>query len=283
MKKILLFALPLLAMCFASCEKDNGNNGGDEVELSGDDVIPFKDPNFLKALLVVQEIEIYDAETNDYVPYTMDVDKNKDGQITVNEAKDVKGVYLYDEENDKSFDITDMSEIRYFTSLEYLYCSDIQLTSLDVSNNMALIDLNCNGNQLTSLDVSKNTALTILWCDNNQLTTLDVSNNSALEDLICEYNQLTTLNVSNNTALTRLRCIGNQLTSLDISKNTALTELWCDNNQLTSLNICNNTALTELMCYENPLVTLTISNSQQNAGWMNKVIEWYPNLEIIKK
>ena len=35
-------------------------------------------------------------------------------------------------------------------------------------------------NQLTTLDVSKNTALTDLDCDNNQLTTLDVSKNTAL-------------------------------------------------------------------------------------------------------
>lgn len=35
MKKF-LFMLPILAVCLASCEKDNK-------ELSGDDIIPFKD------------------------------------------------------------------------------------------------------------------------------------------------------------------------------------------------------------------------------------------------
>ena len=230
-----------MAMCFTSCEKDNGNNGE---ELSGDDVIQFKDPNFLKALLVVQEIVIYDAKTNDYVPYTMDVDKNKDGQITVNEAKDVKGLDLFDLENDEYFyfyNIADISEIKYFT---------------------ALIHLNCEQNQLTSLDLGKNTALIFLDCYGNQLTSLDLSNNTALRALVCDNNQLTSLDLSNSTALTDLYCASNQLTSLDVSNSTALTELWCE---------------------DNPLETLTISASQQSAYWMDDVKGNYPNLNIIVK
>ena len=94
MKKILLFMLPLVALSLASCEKDNGNGE----ELSGDDIIQFEDPNFLKALLTVQEIEIYDAERDDWVDYMVDVDRNKDGQISVNEAQQVKGLDLYNHE-----------------------------------------------------------------------------------------------------------------------------------------------------------------------------------------
>ena len=215
MKKILLLALPFMVMCFASCEKDNGNNGE---ELSGDDVIQFKDPNFLKALLVVQEIVIYDPKTNDYVPYTMDVDKNKDGQITVNEAKDVKGLDLFDLENDEYFyNIADISEIKYFTALIHLNCEQKQLTSLDLGKNTALIFLDCYGNQLTSLDLSNNTALRALVCDNNQLTSLDLSNSTALTDLYCASNQLTSLDLSNSTALTELWCEDNPLETLTIS------------------------------------------------------------------
>ena len=88
MKKILLFMLPLVALSFASCEKDNGE------ELSGDDIIQFKDVHFLKALLIDHEIEMYDAERNDWITYLMDVDTNRDGQISVNEAKNVKGLEL---------------------------------------------------------------------------------------------------------------------------------------------------------------------------------------------
>ncbi len=144
-----------------------------------------------------------------------------------------------------------------------LYCSDNQLTTLDVSKNTELTKLDCHYNQLTTLDVSKNTALTWLYCYNNQLTTLDVSKNTALTELDCSYNQLTTLDVSKNTKLTYLNCGSNQLTTLDVSKNTALTGLGCFNNQLTALDVSKNTALKSLDCSENQLTTLDVSKNTE--------------------
>ena len=213
MKKI-LFMLPILAVCFASCEKDNGNNGD---ELSGDDIIQFEDPNFLKALLTVKEIYIYDdAEQIDYV---VDVDTNKDGQISVNEAQKVRGLELYDYSGEDiiGLNISSMSEIKYFTALEYLDCSGNQLTSLDVSGCPALTSLYCSGNQLTSLNVSNNTALKFLNCYNNQLASLDVSNNNALRFLVCDNNQLTSLDLS-KVSLQEFYCSGNPFTKIIINE-----------------------------------------------------------------
>ena len=175
MKKILLFMLPIMALSLASCEKNKGNND----ELSGDDVIEFKDPNFLKALLTVQSIRKYDER----IDYLVDVDANKDGAITVNEAQEVKALRLsyVDSSNFKvSFNVVEMPEIKYFTALTYLDCAGNLLISLDVSNNAALTYLDCAENGLSSLDLSNNTALTYLNCYGNQLTSLDLSKNRAL-------------------------------------------------------------------------------------------------------
>ena len=57
-----------------------------------------------------------------------------------------------------------------------MYCSENQLTSLDLSHNTALIDLKCYKNQLTSLDVRKNTVLDCLECYSNPLTSIQVNN-----------------------------------------------------------------------------------------------------------
>ena len=214
MKKILLFALPLLAMCFASCEKEWTDDSP---------IIQFKDPKFLESLIAQG---IHHVQTGEF---ERTIDKNADGQISEKEASVATDLFV------SSNGIRNLDEIRYFTSLTSLNCSGNQLTSLDVSNNTALTELDCNGNQLTSLDVSKNTALTELWCDNNQLTSLDLSKNTALTELWCKDNQLTSLDVSNNTALTELSCSENQLTSLDLSNNTALTDLTCSSNPLTKL------------------------------------------------
>ena len=214
-------------------------------------IIQFKDPYFLDALL-----ETYTIWWND-IKYEVDVDKNNDGQISEKEAANAVALRVYDVRN--------MDEISYFTSLEWLSCSRNsypygEIESLNVSNNASLTYLDCSRNKITSLDVSNNTALTYLSCWENQLTSLDLSNNTALTDLDCRYNQLTSLDVSNNTALTDLWCYDNQLTSLDVSKNTALTTLACGGNQFESLDLSNNTALKELDCSYGNLVSLDLSN-----------------------
>ena len=200
------------------------------------------DPGFAQKL---QELgHISDAEN------ITSADMEKIAAIT---ELDVSGTY----ENRGT--LTSLQGIEYFESLTELVCYYNQLTSLDVSANMALTELECYDNQLTSLDVSANTALTELYCLSNQLTSLDVSANTALTKLYCQNNQLTSLDVSGCTALTYLNCGSNQLTSLDVSANTALTTLWCYYNQLESLDVSANTALMVLECDDNQLTSLDVS------------------------
>ena len=163
------------------------------------------------------EIGVFDPSSGDDIVATMDIDKNKDGQISVDEAKETKALNLYDGETEYG-NITDISEIRYFTSLVDLRCYYNRITSLDVSENVDLLVLACYDNQLTSLNVSKNTKLISLGCDTNNLTSLDISHNIALTDLTCFDNQLTSLDVSNNTALEFLDCSNNPLETLTISE-----------------------------------------------------------------
>ena len=100
--------------------------------------------------------------------------------------------------------------------------------------------LDCNSNQLTTLDVSKNVALLELYCRDNQLTSLDFSKNVALDTLNCNRNQLTSLDLSKNVALKYLYCTANQLTSFDVSKNVELTGLVCtENPTVTTLSIAS--------------------------------------------
>lgn len=143
--------------------------------------------------------------------------------------------------------------------LDALFCNNNQIGVLDISKNTALTFLSCNNNQIKALDVSKNTALTVLGCNNNQIATIDVSNNLALTDLICYANKLTSLDVKKNTALTKLDSGSNQYTSLDVSANTALTFLGCNTSQLTSIDVSKNTALTLLDCRENKITNLDVS------------------------
>jgi hypothetical protein len=93
--------------------------------------------------------------------------------------------------------IADLTGIEDFTALEVLLCRTNQLTSVDVSQNLTLINLQFYLNQLTTIELSQNTALEVLNSWQNPLTSLDVSQNTALTTLFCENNQLTCLNVKN--------------------------------------------------------------------------------------
>lgn len=222
------------------------------------------------------EINAENFPDDNFRKYLLEQDYGKDGVIT-------------SEENNK-IDVIDVGKkgiatldgICYFPMLGYLYCDDNQLTSLDVSKNTKLHNLNCSSNPINTLDLSNNRELTRLYAQSNKLKVLDVSNNMSLGELYCLHNEiteldvsqntnlrilwcsdnpLTSLNVSNNVNLFELVCLDNNLTELDVSKNALLTSLACGKNQLTSLNLSSNSELKKLYCYENQLLSLDVTNN----------------------
>ena len=154
------------------------------------------------------------------------IDLNTNGYLTEDEISYVSYLTI------SSRGIANLKGIEHFTALTSLNCSFNQLTTLDVSKNVELVELSCENNQLTALDVSKNTKLTSLYCFENQLATLNVANCTALTSLHCSNNKLTTLSLSDNVGLTELSCENNQLTTLDMTKNTDLINLYCHSNQI---------------------------------------------------
>lgn len=201
--------------------------------------------------IAINEKNFPDANFRNWV---LEQDYGQDGALTEEEITTVSSIDVSGQ------NISDLTGIEFFTSLSWLYTNNNQLTSLNVSGNIHLLELYCNNNQLTSLDVSKHTDLFALFCHDNQLTSLDVSKNTALVYLYCNDNQLTSLDLSKNTALAHLECNNNQLSSLDLSNNTALFWLYCYENQLVSLDVSKNTKLERLHCQSNQLTSLDISN-----------------------
>lgn len=185
------------------------------------------------------DVEINAANFPDatFMDYVTTFDKDNNGSLSQDELNAVTEIDV------KSKGITDLKGVGHFKKLEKLYCSENQLTDLDVTNNPALKFLFCSKNKLSTLDVKNNTALITLECSENPLSTLDVTNNPALEALFCYNNQLTRLDVSKNRDLKYFGCFNNQLTALDVSKNTGLISLACNNNQLTSLDLTANTSI----------------------------------------
>ncbi len=149
--------------------------------------------------------------------------------------------------------------LKHCDRLQYLYCGNNRLASLDVSQCTLLEELYCFENQLKSLNISGCTQLKELDCHENQLRSFNISECTQLKKLNCFSNRLTWLNVSHCTQLEELYCSGNELPSLYIGQNPQLKQLSCGDNELTSLNVSKNLKLESLSCGSNPLSTLDVS------------------------
>ena len=177
---------------------------------------------------------------------------------------------------------TDLTGIAAFTNLTYLNVGGNALTTLDLSNNVALVYLNCYANNLTAINLSglihletlnigHNSfttfstdglpALQSLNCSNNLLTSLTVNNSTQLNSLDYSFNSLTALNVSNLVNLKYYSCIANGITSLTISNLVNLKQLICSNNNLTALDITPFSQITKLICDHNQIGALDLSNA----------------------
>ena len=164
-----------------------------------------------------------------------DVDTNNDGEIQVSEAEIVLGLRV------SNIEIVSMEGIQSFINIERL---------------------NCTNNDINSLDLTQNINLTRLYCDNNNLSVLDVTQNTLLNEFSCIHNNISTLDLSQNLSLYFFDCGDNDITSLDLSANLNLDGIFCYSNPLVDLNIKNgnNTNISQLHAYGTPLLCIQVDD-----------------------
>ena len=90
------------------------------------------------------------------------------------------------------------------TNLKSLQLSLTQLSSLDVSNNTELLELELYSSKITKLDVTANKKLKRLRIPFNPLEELVLGDNTALEYLDISHDRLSTLDITKLTALTKI-------------------------------------------------------------------------------
>ncbi len=156
------------------------------VQFSFGQTVNIPDANF-KAELLISSADYPNLIARDLNGDYIAIDANQDGEIQNSEAENVSYLYIVDA------NVMSLQGIEAFSNLEYLTCSNNQITSLDISQLSNLQELQCNDNNLTEIDLSANLSLEDLQLENNQLTTIDVSNLYNLEFASFNYNQLTTL------------------------------------------------------------------------------------------
>ncbi|MEZ4979242.1 MAG: T9SS type A sorting domain-containing protein [Chitinophagales bacterium] len=119
-----------------------------------------------------QNVNIPSASFKAYLVGNTSINTNNDGEIQVSEAQAFTGTINCANQN-----MGDLTGIEAFTSLTGLVCWSSFLTSLDLSNNLALTTLNCQNNAISSLDLSANTALSSIAVGlNTPLNYLNIAN-----------------------------------------------------------------------------------------------------------
>ena len=153
--------------------------------------------------------------------------------------------------------------------LTALYCPNIGITTLNLSEFPNLEYLDCSTNQITSLNANQCPNLRVLVCGENKFNTLDVSNCANLQTLDCKreksgYTGISTLTLTGCNNLQALNCRGNGMSELDLSGCTNLQLLDCKYNCISELDLSGHTNLRTVNCGENYIYSELVLSGLSN-------------------
>lgn len=224
-------------------------------------------------------------------------DKNKDGEISKEEAEAVTAIEMRDTE------IASIDGLEYFPNLESVDFAKHRLMKVDFSQCPSLKKLNVSqGAGLSSLvlpatleelsimqcpilkkinlsvapnlknlyasstgfavapDLSKNTKLETVSFSRAEFTTIDVSKNTELKSLSVGSDMFNSLDVTNNTKLTDLSVTG-KITTLDLTKNTQLESLSIENTKIAEIDVTNCPYLRSINFNSTPIEVIDLSRN----------------------
>ena len=282
-KEFLLAFLACTVLCFTACEDaditgptmsvspddlpdnnkpdDNPDDGGDSGDGGSTDpdksqIIVFKDNNLKEALLKKMTFNLYDKDGNqdghsgDYY-----IDLNDDGEISISEAEQAKGISVYLKT------ITEFPELRYFTNISILHIMLNEETELelDLSSCKNLIDF------------------TAQYIKFGQYS----PNCPSLRRLSISHASLTEIDLTGVPGLVYLDFfVAHYLTSLDASCCPNLNEFsfsYCS--RLASIDISTCLNLNSLSV-ENQATTYYLNASHTNKSWYNTLRDIAPLAKI---
>ena len=210
------------------------------------------------AVVTVDEAHFPDDGFRDWVSRNLDL--NHDGSLNESEVAAVTSIDV----SDTPMENLDGMEV--FTGLENLNCGNCGLTSLNLRGFSMLKELGCSDNPLSSLDLSGNPELEVLYCGNCGLKSLDLSALKKLGFLECHGNMLTGIDTSANPELYALICTDNAVESLDVSGN-PLVKLMCENNRLTQIDV-RGKGLYFLYCSGNQLTSVNMTGQPYDVDFV---------------
>lgn len=135
-----------------------------------------------------------------------------------------------------------------------------KITDLNVSNLPTLQYLYAPTNELTTIDLTKNTELVEMELSNNRFENIDLSGNVKLKNLMLTNNKLSTIDLSKNAELAKININDNPINAVDFTANNNLKSIYALNCGLTDVKFGNNsTPRLYLSLNNNNLTTLDVS------------------------
>ncbi len=139
---------------------------------------------------------------------------------------------LVNKNNLTSIDVSALPNLRIFG------CGyNPDMTTLDVSHNVWMYQLQYSGNKIKNIDLSKNVNLERLYIEKNDITSIDLSKNIKLRDIYFQNNKIESMDFSHNADLSFVFGQNNELTNIDFTGNNKLTKLDLTHNNLSSLDV----------------------------------------------
>lgn len=202
--------------------------------------------------IAVDRAHFPDSEFRSYVSEIFDTDK--DGVLSESEIAAVKDIEFINQKFES------MEGIEYFTQLDSLRISDLNISEIDVSKNTNLRSFRAvNSNMLERVVLPE--GLAVLSIDYCPVAEMDLTSLTDLESLAVNRIDIHSFDLSNNTKLTTLDIRDTTLTDgIDISANTALKTLILSKCGLTSVDLSANKALTNVNLSKNSLAAVDLTN-----------------------
>lgn len=158
-------------------------------------------------------------------------------------------------------EIQSLNGINTLTNLQELNCSDMYLTTLDVSALSKLQTMLASDNQFSQIDLTNNVSLEVLNISSNPLTSIDLTHLTNLSYLNCDQTLLSALDVSNNVNLYFLSLDSTNVQYLDLSKNTKLSDFSGDKVNLGYLHLPSNGNLKQIYLNKTQTVPITVDKT----------------------
>ena len=210
-------------------------------------------------IATAQTIQIVDSKFEKAL-IELGLDDEIDGYIIENNIINVTELNISNKE------IENINEIKYFTSLINLNCSNNLLTELDLNDLTQLEELDCKNNNISNIKINFLQNIKKIDCSNNLIESLNIIQSRVLVSLRCDNNKLTELilPVFEWKFIEEVFLWNNQLSELNFQYIKNLKRLDLGYNLFETINTLSNTKLEVLRISNNPLKEVKINTPNLN-------------------